>query len=944
MAKLEAQPGAETGRTDHSGAGETLAQRLNRKVRRSQWAMFLERFWLRMWPLLALVCVFLLASLADVWALLPLFWHQAVIGAFGIGLFASLVVIARTPWPSFAEALRRIEKRNDVPHRPATALKDTVSSASEDSTEFAIWRQHQRRMAERTERLKVPGPEPRTYRFDPFAARAVMLLILVLGFAVVGKQAIPRVSAAFDFGRAEAIAAALRLDAWITPPTYTARAPIILADGGRRTAAADAGDAPGAKPFEVPQGSVATVRVSGKIGDGSDIELVALDREGNVVPVATEDEPAEAAADRSASASSPSANSATVADKGERASKVREARLSLHPGMTKLSARFRGREIASWDLSVTPDNAPKIALTDEVEKTRRGGMKLFYSVTDDFGVASAEAKFRMLPPDETDPRTQWARPDVLKGPRPPLERRPRVTLRLPPRNSKDGKTWSFKEIGGHPWAGMRVEMTLVARDHAGNVGTSKPVVMRLPERVFLNPLARAVIEQRRNLVIDARYRDLVRKSISALTIEPKGFINDLSVYLGLRSVYHRLRQDRTRAGLRLVIDQLWNIAVRIEDGRGLSDAERRLREIQDKLAKALERGASEKEIQELMNQLRQALNEFLNQLARQSDQMPEMRMPPGMSPEQFMSRQDLERMMRNLENMSRQGSRDAAREMLSQLRDLIDRLQSGRIARRSQQGQMSRQMMQMMDEFGNLIGRQQRLMDDTFNQRRQGQQGQQGQQGRQGQQGQGQQGQQGQGQQGQGQQGQGQQGQGQQPGQGNQGRFGQRGGPGQPGQNGQSGPMPGRGELTRRQQQLRETLDRLRRGMNGLGMRPPGQLDGARESMDSAQRALERGDLETATREQQRALDQLRQGAQQMARQMLRRMPSRFGRAGDAPLDPLGRPQRTEGPDPGSSVKVPSEIEMQRAREIIEELRRRLGETTRPLIELDYIERLLKRF
>ena len=83
-----------------------------------------------------------------------------------------------------------------------------------------------------------------------------------------------------------------------------------------------------------------------------------------------------------------------------------------------------------------------------------------------------------------------------------------------------------------------------------------------------------------------------------------------------------------------------------------------------------------------------------------------------------------------------------------------------------------------------------------------------------------------------------------------------------------------------------------------------------------------------------------------MAEQMLRQMPSRFGQgpAGDAPRDPLGRPQRAEGPDLGTSVKVPDEIDIQRAREILEELRRRLGEPTRPMLELDYIERLLRRF
>ena len=42
------------------------------------------------------------------------------------------------------------------------------------------------------------------------------------------------------------------------------------------------------------------------------------------------------------------------------------------------------------------------------------------------------------------------------------------------------------------------------------------------------------------------------------------------------------------------------------------------------------------------------------------------------------------------------------------------------------------------------------------------------------------------------------------------------------------------------------------------------------------------------------------------------------------------------------SVKIPGEIDVQRVRRILEELRRRLSDPQRPQIELDYIERLLK--
>ena len=68
------------------------------------------------------------------------------------------------------------------------------------------------------------------------------------------------------------------------------------------------------------------------------------------------------------------------------------------------------------------------------------------------------------------------------------------------------------------------------------------------------------------------------------------------------------------------------------------------------------------------------------------------------------------------------------------------------------------------------------------------------------------------------------------------------------------------------------------------------------------------------------------------------------GRVGVEEVRALGRPQRASGPDLGSSVKVPDEIDTQRAREILDAIRKRLGETSRPEIELDYLERLLDRF
>ena len=71
----------------------------------------------------------------------------------------------------------------------------------------------------------------------------------------------------------------------------------------------------------------------------------------------------------------------------------------------------------------------------------------------------------------------------------------------------------------------------------------------------------------------------------------------------------------------------------------------------------------------------------------------------------------------------------------------------------------------------------------------------------------------------------------------------------------------------------------------------------------------------------------------------------RFGQArGDNDTDPLGRPLRGHEYGDDSSVKVPGDIDVQRARRILEELRKRFGDFTRPQEELDYLQRLLKNY
>ena len=535
-------------------------------------------------------------------------------------------------------------------------------------------------------RLRVGPPHPRTDRADPVALRALLLLGVVAVASLVGDSAADRLRSAFRFNSLAALASA-RLDAWVTPPSYTTRPPVMLADGARGGTISSTP----AKLIEVPERSVLIVRATGS-GLG-ELSLEVLN-EG-----ATEKQHIAAKAPEAGKSSGTGAE-------------ISELRYELRKS-AEVRVLASGAELARWPFYVIPDKAPKIALTKDPERTRRGALKLDYTVEDDYGVVSAEAKVRRPDPEKkaADPAKDWARPEPLKGARLPLEHPPTLTLRLPRGNTHAAQT--YIDTAPHPYAGREVILTLEARDVAGNVGRSKPIRIVLPQRQFDKPLARALIEQRGKLLDDSRYRPQVLRALDALTTEPEGFIDNASIYLSLRTLLHGLERDGSRAGLKSATDGLWDIALRIEDG-DLSDAEKALRDAQDKLAEALEKGAPDSEIQSLMQQLRDALSKYVDQLAKNNkDQNP----PEGLDQDnQQLSQQDLERMMKELEDTAKNGSRDQAQQMLSQLRDLLERLQTGQMQKKD--GERGQMMMKKLDELGNMIGQQQRLMDQTYSEHR----------------------------------------------------------------------------------------------------------------------------------------------------------------------------------------------------------------------------------
>ncbi|MEQ1576414.1 MAG: TIGR02302 family protein [Hyphomicrobium sp.] len=889
------------------------------KIRLAKWASVFEQLWLRLWSIAAVGLVFTLVTLSGAWAHLNDGLHIALLAVFGLAVLAATIYIARIKWPAREDAIRRIERVSGIPHRPASSYEDTLTASASDPTTRAIWQAHKARMAEAMSKLKPGRPKPRTDTRDPLALRALLTLGAVAALALAGDRTFERLGSAFQFSSFTRLAQA-RLDAWVTPPAYTTRPPLMLADGSNPLGSGKAVTAASTdvQPLSVPDRSVVILRAS---GIGTDTLSLVVSTPGTEPETFT-----------------PLAK--------EAGNDVQEIRYILRRGAT-LRALAGTTEVAKWSLDVIPDQVPKIALTKKPELTPRGSLKLIYKVEDDYGVASAGAHVEKVKPKDTDPAIAWSQPPAPKGARPPLTRPPVLTLKVPHGTPKEAEATTYLDLASHPWAGMRVKMNLEVKDVAGQVGATVPVEMVLPARAFTKPLARAVVEQRRKLIDDPRYRDQVMIALDALTAKPQEFIKDQRVYLSLRTIYHRLGRDRSRQAMASVVEQMWQTALRIEDG-DLSEAERALRDAQERLSKALEDGASEEEIKRLMDEMKQAFNDYMQQLAKQSEKDNEQAQQDGNGDQEKFGKQELDEMMKKFEEAAKNGSREDAEKMLSELRDVMERLKAGKSEDQQAQQQRSQELQKMMEKLVNMASEQQKLLDDTFKEQqsaegkdpveqRSQQPGANGQKSGKGKDGK---------------KVQRSSGDPKNQARADKGHDGERqqGDDGQDGEDDTNNPQSGGqgnkspSSLADRQRKLKERLAELEKQMKDARAGGSKELRDARDAMESAEQALSSSDLDDATENQGDALEKMRESAQQMSEQMQKQASRGTGENGKKERDPLGRPQKTQGPDLGTSVKVPDQIDAQRAREVLEEVRRRLGEPTRPEGELDYLERLQKRF
>ena len=143
-------------------------------------------------------------------------------------------------FPTRTDGLRRLDRNTALIHRPATAIGDELATPKADLWSAVLWRTHVERALLAARNLKAGQPSPRLDKRDPTALRALVLMLAVATFVAAGSERGRRIAAAFDW-QGVTVPANFRLDAWVSPPTYTAKPPVILPACGPASMAADVG-------------------------------------------------------------------------------------------------------------------------------------------------------------------------------------------------------------------------------------------------------------------------------------------------------------------------------------------------------------------------------------------------------------------------------------------------------------------------------------------------------------------------------------------------------------------------------------------------------------------------------------------------------------------------------------------------------------------------------
>jgi uncharacterized protein (TIGR02302 family) len=307
--------------------------------------LLFEAVWRALWPAWMVAGGLLCLMLLNVLPALGGWLHAIVLGA-AVLLFAVLLVrgLLRVQLPDAASVDRRLETQSGLRHRPLAVTVD--KPAVSDPAAQALWQAHQQRTLSAIRALRVGLPHPGLGGRDRRGFRFALMLCVLAALAIANADAPYRIIAALNpVLPVSAAPPAIEVQAWITPPSYTAMAPIFLR-----------ADAP---VIGIPAGSHLTVNVSG-----------------------SDTRPALALGDHAIPFKALDGGSFQAEDE-------------LKRGGT-LSVRDHGALLGSWPLTIVADEPPKAAWgPNPGAKEAEQRVRLPWEASDDYGVTALQAELRL---------------------------------------------------------------------------------------------------------------------------------------------------------------------------------------------------------------------------------------------------------------------------------------------------------------------------------------------------------------------------------------------------------------------------------------------------------------------------------------------------------------------------------------------------------------------
>jgi uncharacterized protein (TIGR02302 family) len=819
-----------------------MSDHLNRKIGIQQAALFWESLWhAAQKPLLVLGLVIILIA-SGVLTLWPKWLQLATLVLLAIGFIYTLKDLTKLKSPPRLIAMRRMENASGLNHRMVSSSEDELVAESENPETASLWEEHKRRKLLGLTDVKIDAPKSAWRIFDPQALRVPVALAALAALWLGPGDIISNARNAANIAT-PTIIRPLTIDAWLKPPPYTGKPPLLLTSPAMQEKLASGAD------VLVPENASLSLRVQG----ADHPQLVFYSLGG------------------SAETEIKSITAKTTTSESGFTSEVKLDR----PAIVKLLDG--SKELASWPIMLIPDEPPKIKLVGEPKPEKLGRLNVGWDSSDDYGVKSITTEISLADQQESDVGFESNGVFLFDAPE------FKIALRKP--NAKAEKGNTTQDLSSHPWAGLYVEMTLTATDAAGHSTITTPTRFKLPERAFFKPLAKAIIEQRKILILSPDGAPNVATMLDAILAYPYSIRNQSRLILNLAAIKSELANAGDTDTVGSAITELWPLAVAIEDGE-LADARAELKALKQQLEQALRDGAPLEKIAELTDKMRKAMDRLLDQMRKEAEKR---KADGNQSAEKQKGREitkeELQNMLDQIEKLAQNGSKESAEQLLAELDKLLQNLEPGNGQAMDPNGDPGLQ--QKMDELSDLMRRQQQLMDET-----------------------------------------------------------QRMGPNDDGdQQGQQGEgSKGKG-LSDKQGGLSDRLDRLNRDLGG----GDDNFGDASKNMKDAQGSLREGSKEDALRQQGEAMKGMQEGAKKLGKKLAEQgqgktgQDGRDGEAGGNNDDPLGRPRATTNPETGPNKNtVPSELAMRRAREILEQLRNRSNDQNLGETERGYIERLLK--